>query len=256
VDNHNGTGTLSGNPTANGTFNLSFMASNSVATVTQSFILTVLGATSQLNISPANVSFGDVFLISLQSKAVTLQNLGSSPISMGKPTISLSSTDKDDFTLLNSCGASLLAGRSCNITVFYLADDVETSSATLSIVDSAAGSPQHISLSANVINPIAGFNPSTVNFGTLKVGASSTKTETLTNIGTTVLNLSSITVTGTNAGDFTSTPNCPSSLAPKAGCPISVSFAPGAKGNRSAGLSFVDNGRTHTQTIPLVGKGN
>jgi hypothetical protein len=256
VDNHNGTGTLSGNPSANGTFNISLMASNSVATVSQSFILTVVGATSQLSISPTSLNFANVYLLSLQSKIVTVQNLGSSPVSMGKPSITLSTNDKDDFTLLNSCGSSLPAGHSCTITVFYLADDVETSSATLNIADSAAGSPQQVSLRANVINPVASFNPSSVNFGTLKVGTSSTKTETLTNFGTTALNLTSITVIGTNASDFNSTPTCPSSLAPKASCTISVKFTPGATGNRSAGLSFVDNARTQTQTIPLVGKGN
>jgi hypothetical protein len=153
-------------------------------------------------------------------------------------------------------GKSLAAGRSCTITVFFLEDDVETSSATLNIAHSAAGSPQQVSLAANVINPIAAFNPRSLNFGTLRVGTSATKTETLTNVGTTPLNVSSIAVAGTNAGDFTPRPNCPSSLAPKDSCTVSLSFAPRAKGNRSAGLTFTDNARTHTQTIPLVGKGN
>jgi len=217
----------------------------------------VAASGSQVSVSPASINFGDVYLFSLQSKNVTIQNLGSSPISMGKPSIIRGpGADKDDFTLVNSCGKSLAAGHSCTITVFFLEDDVEISSATLNIADSAAGSPQQVSLAANVINPVAGFNPRSVNFGTVKLGTAATRTETLTNVGTTALNISSIAVAGTNAGDFTATPNCPSSLAPKASCSVSVSFAAGAKGNRSAGLTFIDNARTHTQTIPLVGKGN
>jgi hypothetical protein len=257
IDNHNGTGTLSGTPTASGSFNITLTASNTVGAVTQSFALTVTGVVSQVSISPASINFGDVYLLSLQSKKVTIQNVGASAISMGKPSISFGlGTDKDYFTLANSCGTSLAAGSSCTVTVVYLADDVETSSATLNITDGAAGSPQQVSLTANVINPIAGFNRLVLNFGTLKVGTSATKAVTLTNIGTTALNITAISVTGANVADFTATPTCPTSLAPKASCTISVKFAPGAKGDRSAGLTFTDNARTHTQIIPLVGEGN
>lgn len=218
--------------------------------------MNVLAAAAHIRISPTTINFGNVYFLSLQSQNVTVQNLGTSAISMGKPSITLGAGTDKDFALVDLCGTTLAAGAGCTVTVVYVADDVETSSATLNIADSAPGSPQQVGMSANVINPIAGFNPLIVNFGTVKVGTSTTKTETLTNIGTTALNISSIAVIGTNAGDFTSTPNCPSSLAPGASCTVSVNFGPGAKGNRSAGLSFGDNARTHTQTIPLVGKGN
>lgn len=256
VDNHNGTGTLSGMAASSGTFNLLFTATNGIGTSTQNFVLTVTGAVAQINISPASINFGNVYLISLESQNVRLKNTGTTAITLGKPSISVSSGTDKDYGLVNQCPATLNPGQSCTITVGYVADDVETSLATLNIMDSATGSPQQVSLSANVINPIAGFNPLILSFGTLKVGTSAAKTETLKNIGTTPLNISSIAVTGPNAADFTATPNCPSSLTPGASCAVSVSFMPSAKGTRSAGLSVTDNARTKTQTIPLVGNGN
>jgi hypothetical protein len=46
ADNHNGTGTLSGTPTASGVYSISFTASNSVGSATQTFTLTVNQAPS------------------------------------------------------------------------------------------------------------------------------------------------------------------------------------------------------------------
>jgi len=255
ADNHNGTGTLSGIPTASGTFSISFTATNGVGTAAQSFSLNVLAAAAQISILPGSINFRNVYLISLESQNVTLKNVGTAAITLGKPSITIASGTDKDFGLLNLCPASLNPGQTCTITVAYVADDVETSLATLNIVDSATGSPQQVSLSANVINPIVGLNPLILSFGTLKVGTSAAKTETLKNIGTTPLNISSLAVTGSNSADFTAMPNCPSSLAPGASCTVSVSFMPSAKGTRSAGLSFTDNARTKTQTIPLVGDG-
>ena len=195
----------------------------------------------------------NVYLISLESQNVTLKNTGTAAITLGKPSITIASGTDKDFGLLNLCPASFNPGQTCTITFAYVADDVETSLATLNIADSVPGSAQQVSLSAKVINPIAGFNPLILNFGTLKVGTKAAKTETLKNIGTTPLNISSIAVTGPNATDFTATPSCPSSLAPGASCTAPVSFMPGAKGVRSAGLGFTDNARTKMQAIPLVG---
>jgi len=256
IDNHNGTATLSGIATTSGTSSITLTASNAVGTATQSFSLTVAGAT-QIRISPSSINFGDVFLLSLQSKTVTVQNVGTSPIAMGQPSITRGiNTDKYDFNLVNSCGTTLAAGKQCTITVIEVADDVAATSATLNIADGAVGSPQQVSLAANVINPLVELSPRTVNFGTVKVGTGETNTVTLKNVGTTPLAINSIGVTGKNAADFTATPNCPSSLAPSANCAISLNFVPGAKGSRAAGLSVTDNARTHTQTVQLVGSGN
>ncbi len=78
---------------------------------------------------------------------------------------------------------------------------------------------------------------------------------TLTNNGTTSLQVSSVTISGTNAGDFNQRNTCSSPLAPGGTCTISVVFSPTAVGARSATLSIVsaDGGN---QTVPLSGTGN
>lgn len=150
TDNHNGTGTLGGTPSAAGTFLITFTASNGVGSnAIQNFTLTVNGPT--VTVSPTSINFGTVYQFSLLSKTVTIKNTGTSTLSISKISVTDSTSDADDYTLLNFCGSSLSAGKSCTVFVVLWADDLGTRTATMNIADNAAGSPQQVSLTANVI---------------------------------------------------------------------------------------------------------
>jgi hypothetical protein len=69
------------------------------------------------------------------------------------------------------------------------------------------------------------------------------------------LTISGIAVTGGQAGDFSQTNNCRSSLAGGASCTVNVSFAPTAGGSRSAALSFTDDALNNPQSVALAGTG-
>jgi archaellum component FlaF (FlaF/FlaG flagellin family) len=159
--------------------------------------------------------------------------------------------------LLNYCPSSLLAGQSCVLAVSFYAGNVGSLSGTITVTDNAPGSPQQVGLTATVINPLISLKPSSLSFGTIKVNSHSTaQTVTLTNTGTTALNITSISVTGTNAHDFAETNACASSLAPSAFCTISVTFTPLARGSRFANLTIVDNVQGGTQNVSLSGTGD
>jgi hypothetical protein len=70
------------------------------------------------------------------------------------------------------------------------------------------------------------------------------------------LSITSIAVTGTNAGDFAQTNTCGSSVAAAANCTISVTFTPSASGTRTASLSITDNASGSPQTVSPTGTGN
>ena len=151
VDNGNGTGTLSGKPTNAGTFNITFTAMNTAGTATQNFTLTVSGG-PQISITPSSINFGTVRLFNIVWQNVTVKNTGSTSLQMGKVWITLGKgADWDDYFDLDLCPNTLSPGRSCLITVFFNADDLGASSATLNISDNAPGSPQQVPLSANVV---------------------------------------------------------------------------------------------------------
>jgi hypothetical protein len=66
-----------------------------------------------------------------------------------------------------------------------------------------------------VINPIAMFNPTEVEFGTMKQGHSKSMNVTITNMGTTELTITSVGIIGSDISDFGQRNNC-TSLAPTA----------------------------------------
>ena len=67
--------------------------------------------------------------------------------------------------------------------------------------------------------------------------------------------ISSIALTGVNAGDFAETHTCGSSLTPGASCNISVTFRPTVTGTRTAKLSITDNAAGSPQKVALSGSG-
>jgi hypothetical protein len=77
----------------------------------------------------------------------------------------------------------------------------------------------------------------------------------LNSTGTAALVLSSITITGTNAADFSQTNNCGTTVNAGASCTINVIFTPGAAGSRTATLTVTDNASPSTQTVALTGTG-
>jgi hypothetical protein len=104
--------------------------------------------------------------------------------------------------------------------------------------------------------PIVSFGPPSLAFGQEPEGSTSAFLSTLlSNTGNAVLSISSIAVTGTNAGDFAQTNDCLSSLAPGANCSFNVTFTPTAAGSRSASLAITDNAGGSPQTVSLTGTG-
>lgn len=104
-------------------------------------------------------------------------------------------------------------------------------------------------------SPNVGLSPSSLNFGNQNDGTTSApQIVTLTNTGNENLNVTGVSVTGTNSHDFAETNNC-SRVAPNATCSISVTFTPSISGNETADVSITDNATDSPQLVSLVGVG-
>ena len=130
-------------------------------------------------------------------------------------------------------------------------------SALLTFTDNAPNSPQSVPLTGTGTQTAVTLAPPNLNLGSQLVGTTSVaQTVTLTNSGTAPLSLSSIAITGANAGDFAETNNCGATVAVLASCQINVTFTPTAVGARSATLTFTDNTPNSPQTANLTGNGS
>ncbi|RYD20527.1 MAG: choice-of-anchor D domain-containing protein [Verrucomicrobiaceae bacterium] len=96
-----------------------------------------------------------------------------------------------------------------------------------------------------------------VDFGTVSPGQSVSKTFLIRNSGTQVITLSGVTLSGTDAAQFTlGTANVPSTLAAGGSAIFSVTFTPSGSGSRSAQVQVgSDDGATPSFAIALTGTG-
>lgn len=200
-------------------------------------------------VSPTTVKFGIQLVGTTSSpQTVTLNNIGSSSFNI----TGISATG--DFAETNTCGNSLSAGSSCSINLTFTPTAGGPRTGTLTITDTVPGSPQTVSLTGT--GAAASLQPHKLSFAQQKVGTTSAaKTVTVTNLGTTTIAISSITITGTNPADFAETNNCGNALSGGKSCTVSVTFTPTATGLRSAQLKVVDNGGGGPQVVTLSGTG-
>jgi hypothetical protein len=78
----------------------------------------------------------------------------------------------------------------------------------------------------------------------------------ISSVGTVSAQLTSITITGSNATDFTITENdCPAILPSRAKCHVLISFSPQGQGDRTATLTITDNADDSPQMVALEGAG-
>jgi hypothetical protein len=213
-------------------------------------------ALSGTGITPSTVSLKPSHL----TYAIQLVGTTSSPqtatlTNTGDQTVNISSiSTTGPFGQTNSCPSSLPVGGSCQIQVTFTPTAAGPVGGKLLVTDDAKRSPQSTVLSGT--GTVVTLSPIGVNFGDQKVGTRSQPVPvTLTNVGTTTLNISQIAFTGTDPGDFSQTNNCGSSVPAGGSCTIKVRFAPKAKGQRAAKLAVSDDGGGSPQTIRVVGAG-
>lgn len=186
-----------------------------------------------------------VILNNSQSTALTINNIYGG------------GSDPGDFKQSNDCGSSVAAGASCTINISFAPQATGSRTATLNISDSAANSPQVVTLSGTgTSGPQLTISPTTINFGNQADGTTSAQSSvTVTNSGNATVTFSSIQVTGTNAVNFAESDNCVPTLTQGNSCTINVTFTPTSAGSYSATVTLNDNAANNPQSVSLAGTG-
>lgn len=207
-------------------------------------------------LSPTSLSFGAVQAgHSSAPQNVTLSNTGNATLSI--TSVGFTGLNPTDYLLQgNTCGTQVLAGAQCTITIVFKPTRTGIRKANLSVVDSAADSPQTVSLSGIAQTSPLSFTPQNLIFPNQPIGTTSaSQSVTVAYIGTAPLTISSIAPADGNAGDFSQTNNCGTGLAPGATCTITVTFTPTAVWGRSAAIIMQDNSQGNPHLIGVEGNG-
>ena len=235
------------------TASISILDNASGSPQTVSLTGTGTGGSPSVTLSPKTLSYSRQLVGTSSTQTVTLTNSGNAPLTI--TSMSISGADPGDFAQTNGCGTDVEPGANCSINVTFTPLHSGTRNATLSVADNAAGSPQTVSLTG--VGTQVELVPLSLTFTNQAVGTTSpAQTITLTNTSPNApLTINSITITGTNSGDFAQTNTCGTGVAIGASCTISVTFTPTADGTRTASVSVADSGGGSPQTVSLTGAG-
>ena len=103
--------------------------------------------------------------------------------------------------------------------------------------------------------PALSASTTSLNFGDVQVGQNRALTFTASNTGTAALTVSGITVSGTDAAQFTVSPASFTVNARAAAQAVTVTFAPTSAGTKSASLSLAHNAAGSPSSVALTGSG-
>jgi hypothetical protein len=240
----------------------------------------------QLSVNPSPISFGKVMLGGSQTRSATLTNSGGSDLTISQVAVSGNEFQVDGMNL----PLTLPASQSTNFNVTFTPKTSGNQSGTISVTTSASptASDSHTSSSSYAIAnvsfqtnsassaskhsgdphhqtvtiPLTGagdmpgqltLTPSILSFGNVQMGNSQTLPETLTNSGSSSVNVSQATVTG--AGFSVSSLSLPLTLAAGQSQSFSVTFVPNAAGSAGGSLSIVSDASNPALNATLSGTG-
>ena len=281
VANADGTATLSGVPTAAGTYPFTFTASSGAGTMTQGFTLTVAPAAAEPGMA---VSFGGVAITSGEAPSArngtqfgeamigsggadetfTILNTGSAPLDLTNLTVSGS-----DFTVVQPAPATLAAGASGMFELQMGTDTAGQQAGTVTIDTNLSDAPTFTFSLAGIVSteaqPVLDLSlgsgaavaalPNSISFGTsVQSDAGATHTFTVRNTGDGLLTIEAVVV----PVGFVLTAAPPTELAPGGVATFTVSMITTAAGAFAGTLSVGGNGGQSSialsgSVIPEVG---
>jgi Abnormal spindle-like microcephaly-assoc'd, ASPM-SPD-2-Hydin/Cep192 domain 4/HYDIN/CFA65/VesB-like, Ig-like domain len=243
---------------AGGGRELAFLAQPGAAAGGTSSNVQVYGLGPSLS-APA-VNFGDVGVGTTVTKPVTFTNDGTTAI-----TPTAVSSSNSEFAVLAS-GTTCVAGRpvpvgqSCVVQIALTPAAAGARTATLSVAqqDGTWDAPSSTAtLTANGVNGELSASPSTLDFGSVTIGTtSSARSFTVTNDGSLPTTIGTVLVSGGEASEFPlAGGTCAgATLAAGGTCTVSVSFKPGGTGERAASMDVAGSGGAAV-SVALAGTG-
>jgi outer membrane protein assembly factor BamB len=187
---------------------------------------------------PASLALGSSPVGNSVTKNLTVKNTGTNPLFVGSVT---SNNPEFAATGATTCPPGGLAHLgTCTIAIGFTPSALGARSATLSVNDNTATSPQHVALSGTGTVTMT-VTPTSFAFGSVMDGKPKTKAITVHNFQHQQVSLSE-SFSGANAGDFSVTGGtCTATLPATSSCSLIVTFAPTVVGTESATMTVTDS---------------
>jgi hypothetical protein len=205
---------------ASGNMTVTSNANNSPLTIP----VTGTGAQPGLSITPASFAYGSVVDGQTKSQNFTLTNTGTTSL-----TISQLSVSGAGYSISGlATPSSIAAGASATFSAVFAPTTAGSLPGSITISSNAPGSPATVALSGTGVagTVTLSANPTSLSFGSVNAGVTSSKSITLTNSGTANLTISQVTVSAKDVA--ASGVTTPLTLTPGQSQTMNVAFDPSA----------------------------
>ena len=205
-----------------------------------------------IQVSPANVSFGNVPIGKKTSQSITILNTSKTATTIQQATLSNSQFAVSGITTPMALGM----GQTGTFSVWVNPTATGNLKGTLTIQGDPTSNPVVLNLSATGITtqPQISLSSAAVNFGTVGVGASGTSILSISNTGASDLTVSVVSLTGAEFG-LTGIAT-PKTISAGQSVPVSLGYRPTAAVASTGSLSITSNDPAHpTVTVALTGTG-
>ncbi|MGB7728418.1 MAG: choice-of-anchor D domain-containing protein [Candidatus Acidiferrum sp.] len=209
------------------------------------------GVQPSLTITPSSASFGDVTVGSPVTQTIQLSNSGTGTLSVTQ--VSVAGSGFSTGTL--SLPIALSSGQSTSFNVQFAPASAGTASGSVTIVSNALNSPAVIAMSGTGVasTQILTFSTTSLGFGNVNTGSSSTQSVTVTNGGNASVTVSQISESG--AGFTLSGAGTPVTLTAGQSLTFGVIFDPSAAGSATGSVTVSSTASGSPKTIALSGTG-
>ena len=257
---------LSFRPTTIGAKSSALTIAHNAAGATSSVPLTgsaSLPPTPSITVSPAAITFPATTAGSASAVySVTAANTGTAALVFSA--ISTAGTNANDFRIepTSTCSVTsgVAPGASCRVDLTFRPTVLGSETASLVLTHNATGGSSSVALNGTATAaaaPTIALSANSLSFGPLEVGTQSAlRTITVTNVGSGVLNISTLAAGGSHVADFSRSGSCQAgmSLSARGGnCTLVFSFSPTAVGTRTSNLTIASNNSGGNVTISLAG---
>ncbi|MGA8224296.1 MAG: choice-of-anchor D domain-containing protein [Candidatus Acidiferrales bacterium] len=205
----------------------------------------------ELSANPPGATFGNVVLGNSNSQTISLSNGGNASVTITQANM----TGTGFSTTGLSTPTTIAAGGSTTFNAVFTPAATGAVTGSLTLVSNSLTSPLTINMSGTGLSAthLLGANPTSLPFGNVNDGGTSSLNVTLKNNGNSNITISGVTVTGTGysgngvSSGLTLTPNQTATL--------SVTFAPTTAGASNGGVSIASNATNSPAAVSLTGTG-
>ena len=210
------------------------------------------GPGGNLSLGKLSVDFGNVTAGSSETLSITASNTGNATVTISFVTIS-----SKYFSLTSpSLPATIAAGQSTNVGMKFTPNAPGTFTATVAITSDASSSPTNLTLTGTGVAATGGgqlsANPNSKAFGDVAVGTTQSQTFTLTNTGSSSVDISQAAASG---GFKISGITTPLTLNASQSTTFTIAFTPQSAGTVTGNVTISSDASNPTLTIPLSGIG-